>query len=160
AGDVAGNVVHRPGAVESDHRNNVLEPVRLQLAQYIAHARTFELEYAGRFGTAKHLIRLLVVERDTSDIELDSALFHKIAGEREYCKGLQPEKIELHKAGLLDIFHVKLGRGQGRARIAVEGHEFVERTIADDDPGGVGGSVAVETLELLCNVDKAGDCRI
>ena len=34
-------------------------------------------------------------------------------------------------------------------RIAVERHQLLQRTVADDDAGGVGRGVAVETLELL-----------
>ena len=66
----------------------------------------------------------------------------------EHGQRLQAEEVELHQAGLLDPFHVELGRRQVGARIAVERHQLVERPVADHDAGGVGRGVAVEAFEL------------
>ncbi len=39
AGDVAGDIVHRAGAVERHHGDDVLEAIGLQAAQHVAHSR-------------------------------------------------------------------------------------------------------------------------
>jgi hypothetical protein len=88
AGDVAGDVVHRSRPVERDHGDDVLEAVGLQLAQHVAHARTFELEYAGRLRASQHLVGLPVVERNGREVELDAALLQQVAGESQHGEGL------------------------------------------------------------------------
>ena len=160
AGDVVGDVVHRARAIERDQGDDVLEAVGLQLAQHVAHARTFELEHADRLAAAEHLVGLPVVERNAREIELDAALLQQLAGERQHGERLEAEEVELHQPGLLDVLHVELRRRQGGARIAVERHQLVERAVADDDAGGVGRGVAVEAFELLRDVDQARDRRI
>ncbi len=61
---------------------------------------------------------------------------------------MRPEKVELHQARLLHPFHVELGHRHVRFRIAIERHQFGERTVADHDAGGVGRGMARQALEL------------
>ena len=157
AGNVARDVVHRAGPVECDHGDDILEAVGLQLAQDVAHARTFQLEDAGRIAAAQHLVGLGIVERNVEEIELDAPALQDFPRLLQHRQRLQAEEIELHQPGGLDIFHVELRRRHGRAGIAVERHQLFQRPVADDDAGGVGRGVAIEALELLRDVDQPAD---
>ena len=61
--DVGRDVVHRAGAVERHHGDDVLEAVGLQPLEALAHARAFQLEHADRVGLGQQLVGLAVVER-------------------------------------------------------------------------------------------------
>ena len=67
--DVAVDVVHRPRPIERDDGDDVLEAVGLQLAQGVAHARTFELEHADRIAARQERVGRGVVEREPGGIE-------------------------------------------------------------------------------------------
>ncbi len=60
----------------------------------------------------------------------------------------QAEEVELHQPGLLDMLHRVLGDQEFRARIAIQRHQLDQRPVADHHPGGVGGGVAIQTLDL------------
>ncbi len=69
-------VVHHPaleraGPIERVQRDQVVEPLRLGLAQQLAHARALELEHAVGLAVAEQLVGLGVVERDRVDVEVD-----------------------------------------------------------------------------------------
>ena len=73
AADVRRDVVHRPRTEERDHRHDVLDPVRFQIADVAAHARGLELEHARGLSRTEQVEGLLVVERDTCTIDVDPA---------------------------------------------------------------------------------------
>ena len=52
------DVLHRPGPVERDQRDDVLDAGRLELAQRGAHARAFHLEHRDRAGRRIDLVGL------------------------------------------------------------------------------------------------------
>ena len=160
AGDVAGNVVHRAGAVEGDQRDDVLDAVGLEAAERVPHARAFQLEHAGRSTTPQHLVGRPVVERQSGKVDLDPCLAQHGARVVEHGERLQPQQVELHEAGHLGVLHRELGRRHLRARIAVERNQLAERPVADDDARGMGGGVAVQPFELERYLDQAGDGRI
>ncbi len=64
-------------------------------------------------------------------------------------RSLQPKEIELHEARRLHHLPVELGDGHVRLRIAVERHQFIERTIADHDARRMRRRMPVEPFELL-----------
>ena len=64
-------------------------------------------------------------------------------------QGFQPQKVELHQPRRFHPFHVELRRGHVRSRIAVQGHQLVQRTIANHHTGGVGRGIAQQPLNLL-----------
>ena len=105
ARDVLRNVVHRARPIERHQRDDVLEAVGLHLAQHIAHARAFQLEHAGRFTLSQHGEGALVIEWEMSEIDLLPAGADQAAGLVEHSECLEPQKVELHEAGKLDIFH-------------------------------------------------------
>ena len=93
-------------------------------------------------------------------VDVDAAPAHQLHRLVQHGEGLEPEEVELHQPPLLHPFHVELGDRHVGARIAVERHQLRQRAVADDDAGGVGGGVAVETFELLGNCKSALDHRL
>ena len=146
---IEGNVGHRPRPIECDQRDQVLEPVGAHVHQRPAHAAAFHLEHADRLAAAKHLIGLLVVERDLAEVDRDSAPPYEIDRPLEHRQRLETQKVELHEPGRFDPFHVELGRRHRRLRIAVERRKLDQRPVADDDAGGMGRGVGIEPLEPL-----------
>ncbi len=149
------DVIHRSRAVERHHGDDVLEAVGLEHAQAVAHARSFELEHADGLGPREQRVGLRVVERQAGGIDLDAASGDQLDRPLDDGKRLEAEKIELHQPRRLGPFHVELGRGELRARVAVEGHEVDQRAVADDDARGVGRGVPVKPLEPLADVEQA-----
>ena len=148
APDVARDAVHRSGPIERIHRNNVFEPVGLELAQAVAHARAFQLEDTVRLATGDQLVGLGVIEGYLREIERRAARGDEIDRLRQHVEGLEAEEVELHQAGELDIFHAELRHRHVGARIAVERHQLVERPVADHHAGRVGRGVAIKAFEL------------
>ena len=132
------NIVHRAGAVERNERDDVAECGRADGGKGAAHALGFKLEHADGVATLEELVDGGVVPQKGGVIDRLAGLGEETLGFLEDREGLQAEEIEFHQACRLDIFHVELGDGHVRTRIAVEGDEFVERAVADDDPGGMG----------------------
>ena len=54
--DVSLDVVHRAGPIQRHHSDDVAEAVGLELAQRLAHARTFELEHAAGIALRNQLV--------------------------------------------------------------------------------------------------------
>ena len=154
------DVRHRARPIERDQRDDVLEPVRAHVEQRPPHALTFQLEDADRFGARQHGVGLLVVERDRRELDLDPAPAHQLDRGLQHGQRLEAEEVELHQARLLDPFHVELGDRHRRFRIAIERHHLGERPVADHDAGGVGRGVAVQSFELLGDVEGAPHHRI
>ena len=157
---VGWDVGHRARSIERDQRDDVLEAVRAHVEQGAPHALTFQLEDAHRFGAGEHGVGFFVVERDRRKIDVDVALAQQRDRRLQHGKCLEPEKIELHQARLLDPFHVELGHRHVGLRVAVERHHLGERPLSDHDPGGVRGGVAVQAFEPLRDVEGARDHRI
>ena len=59
-----------PGPIERVQRDQVVEPLRLGLAQDVAHAAALELEDAVGLPVLEDLIGLRIVERHVVDVEL------------------------------------------------------------------------------------------
>src|SRR3989338_2883047 len=62
--DIKGNESHRPGAVERDHRVQVMNSRWLQVGEIIRHPTSGELEDAESFAAREHFVNPFVVERD------------------------------------------------------------------------------------------------
>ena len=152
-----GDVIHRAGAVEGDQRDNVFEPVGLELAQHVTHARAFQLEDPDRVAPGQHFVSRLVIERQRGRIKSDAALPEISDGNLEYGQRLQPEEVEFHETGFFDPFHVELGDRHFGPRIAIERHKLIKRAVADHDAGGVGRGVAVQALEPKRDLEHLRD---
>src|SRR5690606_28655280 len=83
------NVFHWSRAVESVHRNEILELVGLELAEVFLHPRAFKLKCPGSFAALEQFVSFRVVERDFVNIDVDVS-------------------------ALLDIFYRRLDDGQSR----------------------------------------------
>ncbi len=158
--DVARDVVHRPRPIERVHGDDVVEAVRLELAQRIAHAAGFQLEHAGGLAAAQEVEGRRIVERQGRELEPGAALVDQALGQDQEGERGQAEEVELDQARLLDVLHVELGDRHVGARVAVQRHQLVERPVADHDAGGVGGGVARQALELLRDRDQAADLLV
>src|SRR3546814_8457154 len=88
---------------------DVLEGVYTGLVQQAAQARGFKLEHAVRLAPAHHLERLLFVEGDEREVDVDAAAGQQRAGALQHRQRLEAEEVELHQAGLLDELH-EIGR--------------------------------------------------
>ena len=154
AGDEARDIVHRAGTIECVDGDDVLDAVGMHLAQHITHAGTFQLEHAHRVAMAQHVVGLLVVVGNLVDVEGGLAQADQFQRLLDDSQGLEAEEVELHKARLLDIFHIELGGRNGRTRIAVERHQFFQRSVANDDARRVRRGIAVEALELQCDLEE------
>ncbi len=87
--DVARDVLHRPGAVERDDRDDVLEAVGAQLFQHVAHALAFDLEHPDRVAAAQELEGRPVVERQGREIERDAARGQQLQAARQHGQRLR-----------------------------------------------------------------------
>ena len=92
--DVGRNVVHRAGAVERHHGDDVLETVGFEPLEALAHARAFELEHTDRIGLRQHLIALAVVERELGKVDVDAAAaLDELDGLLQHCQCLEAEEV-------------------------------------------------------------------
>ena len=153
-GEIFGDVVHRARAVQGHKGDDVLEAVRLHLAQDVAHAGTFQLEHAHRITARQHVVGEFVIERQGADIHLDAAIAQQFHRALDHRQGLEAEEVELHEPRGLHPFHVELGDRHVRARVAVKRHQLVQGPVADHHTGGMGRGVAVEPLKLQRHADQ------
>ena len=160
--DVGRDVVHRAGAVERHHGDDVLEAVGLEPLEAFAHARAFELEHADRIGPAPAARSSCVSSSgELGKIDVDAAAaLDELDRLLQHGQRLEAEEVELHEARRLDQLPVELGDGEARLGIAVERHQLVERPVADHHAGGVRGGVAVEAFQLLRDLQQARHHRL
>src|SRR6516162_7834202 len=62
--DIVRNQLHRPGAIESDQRNDVIDAVHIQLLAKIHHSTGFQLKNADRFSPIQKIKCILVIQGD------------------------------------------------------------------------------------------------
>ncbi len=95
--------------------------------------------------------------RSIDDAPLGLDEVDRLAEDRQVRKA---EEVELEEAEGLDPVHLVLGHEPVRVGRPLERHELGQRLAADDHPGGMGGGVAGDPLELLGEVDEAADLRV
>ena len=128
--DVGRDVVHRAGAIERHHGDDVLEAVGLQPLQAVAHARAFELEHADRVGRAP-ASRRSCLSSSGSLARSMSMPRPRLMSSTAFCdhgQRLEAEEVELHQAGRLDPLPVELGDRE--ARLADRGRAAPARRAA------------------------------
>ena len=150
--DVAGDGLHRPGAVEGDSSDDILEILGLHVGQKLLHARGFELEHAVGIALGNHLVHARVVQ---GDVLAGKRLGPGLDGQRnrvhDDVERAQAEKVHLQKAERLQRAHGELGGNH--VVVGLQGHVVDHRLAGDEHPGGVGGSVAGHALQLFRRVD-------
>ena len=183
---VVGDEIHRTRPEQRVRRDQILEAVGLHAREQLLHAARFELEHAVGIGAAEELEHLLVVERNTVEIERmreriggNVALLRRGAAdgavdlldgqrvedhllrELDRRQRAQPEEVHLEQADLLAGRSVPLRdrflRAAGRA---AKRDDVVERTRRDDHARGVHALVARVVLEALRMVEHALDARV
>ena len=162
AGDVVVDhaALQRSGPVEGVERDQVVEPLRLRLAQQLAHPGALELEDAVGLPVAEQLVGGRVVERHRVDVEHDGVGAADL-GQRVLDQGqrAQPQEVHLEEADALDLLHRPLG-GDFVA-VALEERRVVgDRPGGDDHAGGVDPGVARHPLEALAHRQDVLDPRI
>ena len=149
------DIVHRAGAVERNQRDNVAECGRANRRQRAAHAFGFELEYPDGVAALKQVVDCGIVPGEAIVCDRNVTPGEQALGFLEHRQRLESEEIELHQPRGLDVLHVELGHRHVRTRVAVERDEFVERAVADDDPGSMGRAVPRQPLELHREVEQS-----
>ena len=150
--DEVGDELHRAGSVERDHGDEVLELLGPEPAKGVAHPGRLELEHAERLGFGEHLVRLLVVERQPVEVELEPAGFLDQRDRvGEHGERPKAEEIHLEQAELLDRSHRVAGDQLRPLGVLVERDVFLEGLVGDHHRGGVHRRVARAALE------RAGD---
>ena len=140
---VAGDVAHRPGPVERDERDQVVEDRRLDLPQRLAHARRLELEHADRVALLEHRVGLLVVERELADVDVPDQCARLV----DHVEVAQAEEVHLEQAERLDVVHRELRHDLLVRALLLQRHELDQRARADHDSGGVDRVLARQPLE-------------
>ena len=158
-------VVHHAAAqrtrpVQRVQRDQIVEALRLRLAQDVAHAAALELEDAVGLPVLKDLIRLLVVERHAIDVELLAGgaldLLDRVVDERQRAEA---QEVHLQEADALDLLHRPL-RDDFVARALVERRVLGDRLRRDDDAGRVHRRVAGHALEPPRDAQQLLDLRV
>ena len=108
--DELGDVVHRSGAVEGVHGDEVLKDGGMQLLQVLLHAGRLKLERADGAALLIELVGELVVEGDVVEVDdVAGGLLDDLAGLLELRQRLQSEEVHLDEARRLDDVAVVLG---------------------------------------------------
>ena len=146
--------VHRAGPVERHERGDVLDGADLKLPAEVAHPARFQLEDAERVGLVQQVVSLGVVERQRVNGHFHTlGLAHHFAGVADDGKGLEPEEVHLQQAQFADGIH-RILRDDGAVLVGLEREQIHQRLRADDDAGGVDGSVARDVLQHLRRLDQ------
>ena len=149
----------RAGPVERVQGDEVVEALRLGLAQRLAHARALELEDAGGAAVAEELIRLAdallglvavgVLEFSgsaSSSMVSPSVRFSSARASSSSVSVLRPEEVHLQETDALDLLHRPLGRDFVLLAL-VERGELGDRPRRNHDAGGVHRRVPRHPLE-------------
>ncbi len=156
------DLVHRPGAVERVERDEVVELVRADLLERLAHALGLELEDARRVAAREHLVGRGVVERQRRHVgPLAARALDDVERVLDHVEVAQAEEVHLQQADLLDRLHRELRhRAVGALAVLVgarvgelQRHDVGQRPVGDHDRGGVDRGVAHDPLEALRHVD-------
>src|SRR5664279_4799719 len=92
--DESRNICHGSGAIQSIHRGEVVELVRLEVAQVFLHARTFKLKSPYSVPVLIELESFLIIQRNQIDINGDAMiLFDQFQGGFEDIQGSQSQKV-------------------------------------------------------------------
>ena len=150
--DVAGDGVHRTGAVEGNHRDEILESGGAQLHQHPLEAARLHLEYAVRFALGQHLIHPLVVQRNVRHGERGRVFLNHFLCVGDHRQVAQAEEIHLEDTQLLQVIHGVLGGH--RLVIHTQRHVLADGAGGNHHAGGVGRGVAGESLHLLRHLDE------
>ena len=154
------DIVHRPGPVESDKRDNIAEVGWPHARQSPPHALRFQLEYADRVAALEQLVDGRIVPAKLLEVDVNALLGEQALALLEDGQRLEAKEVELHQTRRFDIFHVELRDRHVRARVTIERHQLLQSAVANNDAGGVGRRVARKPFELHRQVEQAANIAI
>ena len=157
--DVGGDRLHRPGAVEGDDRDQILDRLGAELGDHVAHARGLELEDADALPLGEHREGVGIVERDAVRAKAGTAFGGLLLGIADDRQRAQAEEVHLEQPELLKRRHRELGDRHRLLRL-VERHVAVHRVAGDDDARRVGRGVAGHPLDLARHVEQLCDLGV
>jgi hypothetical protein len=153
--------IHRSRSVERDHRDDVLEALRAEPLQGIAHPRRLQLEDPERPSFGEELEGLRVVERQVLRIDPDpSAFLDQSGGVRDDGQRLQSQEVHLEQPELLDRPH---GEARDQLRplgVLVERHALHEGLVGDHHRRRVHRRVSSASFEGPGNLPELVHLRI
>ena len=153
--------LHRPGAVERVHGDNVADRLRLELAQVLAHPRRLELEDAHSFAVGENLESFRISKLQVVQVDcLPELLLDHFQGVLDHCQGAQAQDIDLEQADFLHPGHVVLG-GDFIPALGAEKRQIIgQLPWGDHHSGGVGRGVAVDSLQYPADLEQLFDPRL
>ena len=159
--DIDVDILHRAGTIERDQSDQILDQIGLHLLQRVAHAGGFQLEHADCVARGQKFECRAVIKLDPFEIgHIPAGGLDILQRAGDHRQGFQAEEVELHQTGRLDPFHVELGGGNIRARVAIKRHQLIERPVTDHDTGGVGRGVAEESLQFQSHFQQRRHGRV
>ena len=145
---VVGVHAHRAGAVQREHRDDVLEPGGLHAAQQISHRATVELEHTEGVPAGQQLVGRGVVQRQRLEHQVDTAVGldvgDRVADDRQVP---QPEEVHLQQADGLARRVVPAGDDRAVLRALPQRDRVDQRLGAHDHRAGVHTGVADQALQ-------------
>src|SRR3989344_5400157 len=152
--NVRGYKRHRPRAVESDHRVDVVDGSGLRVDEVGRHAASGKLEGAGRFAAAKQCEGLGVIEWQVVEVHLRLQPFaYARYGIGEDRKVRKPEEVEFEKPRLFYGVHVVLRDDVITFRVSLDGRIVGARGWRDDDTRSMHPDMPRVALHLLREVE-------
>ena len=137
---VARDILHRAGAVQRDHRRNILNRLRAQVHHHVRHAARFQLEHAHGAALPKHLVGRLVIKRYVVHPEIRTPPMNHFFRVRDDSQVAQAEEVHFQQPKLLQRHH-----GILCDRLAVIHRKRdvgINRVLRNDNARRVGGGVA------------------
>ncbi len=145
---VVGVHAHRPGPVQRQHRDDVLETGGLHAAQQVAHRTAVELEHAQRVPAAQQLEGGRVVQRQRLQVQVDAPVgfdvLDRVADDRQVA---QAEEVHLEQADGLARGVVPTGDHRAVLGASPQRDRVDERLGAHDHRAGVHAGVADQSLQ-------------
>jgi hypothetical protein len=166
---VGRDLVQRPRPVERVERDEVVEAVRANLLQRLAHSLGLELEDPDAVAGGEHRIGRRVVERQRCHVGTGAGrALDDVERVLDHVEVAQAEEIHFQQADLLDRLHRELRHGAELALAVLvepsigelERNDVGQRPIRDHHGGGVNRGVANDALEAASGVDDRARRRV
>ncbi len=158
---VVGVHAHRAGAVQREHRDDVLEAGGLHAAQQIAHRSAVELEHPERVAAGEQFVGRRIVERQRLQHQVDSAVgldvLQRVADDRQVA---QPEEVHLQQADGLARRVVPAGDDRAVLRPLPQRDRVDQRLGAHDHRAGVHAGVADQALQSAGGLVDGADVGV
>ena len=154
--DVVRDELHGAGPVEGVQGDQVLDVVRVGLAQDVLHAAGLELEHHHRVAGLQHPEGVLVLEADPVHVERGVLLVDQVDAVADQRQRLQSQEVHLHQTAVLDVVLVVLGGLPPGLRIDEQRDVVDQLGLPDHQAAGMGAGVADHPLQLAGDGEEHG----